>query len=75
MYKIVPFVWIEAYDIGFANLKLRMVTTLILLFRIEDISSTCGFLRRRKEGKLDHQPREEGKLDYQIYFSSRKFTC
>ena len=34
LYKIVPYVWIEAYGIGFANLKLRIVTTLILLFRI-----------------------------------------
>ena len=56
MYKIVPFVWIEAYEIGFANLKLRMVTTLILLFRIGVRSFKYMWIPQKKATRQTRSP-------------------
>ena len=56
MYKIVPFVWIESYEIGFANLKLRMVTTLILLFRTGVRSLKYMWIPQKKETRKNGSP-------------------
>jgi hypothetical protein len=74
--KVVPFVWIEGYEIRFAKLKHRMVTTLILVFqnwsKIFHVHVDASGVTLINDLA---QLREEGKLDHQIYSVSRKFTC